>query len=420
MGSSKIFRLFFASSSGDKNTPLTAGEVAGKILTEIPLTSQLGDLNITTGENLEVQNIGGKLKSSWTKQGSSMAQGSFKVALSPSTVTKFWSALEKSHSKEFSGFDVALSGALASNNFLLPDNADTQTLVQGNIYAYLDTDGKLGYFYVHAIDGATGELTCKYVLQTASAPTTLASTLTVVDLRDITRKDDDTFYTFVALTPNGFYFLLECAKMNFRIGNGTDAGIMEAEVELISLFINPDNHTSVIQTALGNLVDAMPTCLSPDTDFFVQRYGSCLLFPASNYIEESATVALTVTDMLDSSNGLIDFELMHERTMTAINGSAQFNGVADIKETENSIKFKLTLTEKTGQEEWYRAKKAGELVSIICTTFDQNYAVILQKCQIDMITAHEDRDGMHTYTVELSANLLDCFPTYQYLEQASE
>lgn len=421
MASSKIFRLFMSSTVGGKNTPLTAGQIAAANFVELPITSLLGDLNITTGESLSIPNIGGKLKNDWKKLGSISAEGSFKVPLTPGLVDSLSPVIERSYGQKLKSYISGAVSSVTGDAITISDNVANDIKIPTNNLCFGSVSGGVSGECIFCYNG-THPANGTILLTLIDGPAGIDSgdTIVIHDHFDITKKLNDTsFYTFLAVSPNGYVHSLEMSKLNLVLGGGTESGIMEMEFQLMCMYLNPDEETDAFQTAMTNKIATYPDCIpyyDENVDFTVQRYGKCFMVPDSTIASETAVSSAGEVDLNGDTYNIIDAELMHTRTMAKIKGSTQFNAIVDIKETENTVSFKMNFTEVAAQKFFTAAAKDKRFLSFAFKTFDGKFGFVANRAQATMVTSQEDKDGMHTFTVEFDANLLCGNPTLVYLE----
>lgn len=414
MASSKFFKLLFAPAGSDLSYQLESTDILGFNWVQVPLNSELGDLNITEGEALTAENIGGKLKDMHTQKGFSGAEGSFKSSVPLSeTSNNFPTELLPS------GYGA--SGKLAATSVdiatLTAGQEQTGTFDNGTgDHAALD-----GLYFVRIVN-SSGEnerytmagLYVDAILNTSfillgDHTVTVGDVIHVLDFFNLNEISSGYFH-FIAQAPDGYCHLLQYCGITNDINLDEGSKILEATNNILSLGKSEDNNDTAMQAALNTAI-TNAGCINHDTAL-TTNICSVIKYDPSDFAEN---VAVNPDQTVMTGNGLTNFKTEHTRGKAIVTGNANTNGKVAIDEVSNSLKVTLSVYDLTLETALREAYKDQEIFGLYTNNSDYTLQFNFPSCKISAATNAVDNNGLHTVDFIVEANQ-SCQDNYSYIK----
>jgi len=391
--SSKICRVWLGLRTGsDKNTPLTTTEVENLDLYELPLSTGVADLNITSGEPLTADNIGGKLLNQWTQSGFSGADGKLTIIPDANFIAGNDDLIqdafgEKANCNANADRNITVASVAAgSSEFTTMDNDILDTAPVGSYYVLREGSNSYPCRLQSVTVGGAG--TFKVVGGSLPA---MSDVLTHPYQFDVSKRDI-VWYAVVCMFSDGSYALLDWAVPTLQLDLRNPGVINLADLKILCLYVHPEGNQSAYQTAIATAVSAAGDC--PRLSAAPVNVYSYVAFVTKDF----------VTEMELTNNGLVNANYTHDRNPETIMGSGGFNNKVDIIDTENTVSVTLQVYDRTTIDalKLREGKKTDEV--LIITNTDARFGVILTDAYVTSSKDGVDSNGLQVTEFTVTAN----------------
>lgn len=394
MSSTRLFDLLVAPATTAPGTILTTTQISALAWTRIPLNSLLSDFNITEGEALTVQNIGGSLKDDWTQPGFTSVEGEFRQTLPDSdglasvsekvldawgtsrdaldigkTITPAWDEVD---------FGSCVAGTYASDTFTgMVRNASTGAISFG-VFKGLDTAGTFR------------------IVSTVDEPVTVETSQDY----DITERNADEYVHILAVASNGVKHLILHAKLNTMMNITEPSAILELITKAPAIQKHPSNYEAAYQAAM-----IVPDGCAEHKNGVVSNLSEAYIYDRSEFQDFSGSFSSSAANTITlHGNGFVGLTTAHARDLSPLEGNAAPNGKVAIEETANSIKFNISVY--LGDLELSLRKKfrAGDVFGFFARSIDGRLAFHADNCKFSGMSNAEDSNGIHTVSFTVECN----------------